>query len=358
MEWFKAIGIVVLYIVLFYLFGSMITLRKENVRPSLSMTLLVGFFVYYILFQIVAIPMMFSLQPLSHLSVVWSGVVMVIGLLSAWNNHKRWKKLWNVRRQSYISSKANLLWWLLIVGVASANVLIVSVIYSSYWDATYYVGNVSYAVYYNSINTINPLHGSVMEYFDLKHCLATYHMHDAVVCQLFRIHPLIETKTIMVIVVTILLNLVYYEFAQFFFPKAEWKRAWMMAFCLLINLCTYTAYTSSSFVLLRTYEGKAIAGAIIAPMLFYWFVQLFLEKENNTFAWTGLFITSWGATAISSSALFLVLSGIGCFMVVHWIQIRRWRIIANSVICMMPSIIVLGCYLLNRLGVLVVPIGR
>ncbi len=358
MEWIKAIGIVVLYFVLFFLFGSMVTFRKEKICPSFSMTLLVGFFMYYILFQIITVPLMFSIQPLNRLSVVWSIVAVIVCVLSIWKNHEKWKRLWDEKIQYYKVTKTNLLWWFAIGGVTLVNVLIVSAIYSSYWDATYYVGNVSYAVYYNSINTINPLHGSVMEYFDLKHCLATYHVHDAVFCQLFQIHPLIETKTIMVIVVTILLNLVYYQFAQFFFTETVWKRAWMMAFCLLINLCTYTAYTASSFVLLRTYEGKAIAGAIIAPMLFYWFLQLFLKKENNTFAWIGLFITSWGAAAISSSALFLVLAGISCFMIIYWIQIRRWSIIINSVICMMPSAIVLGCYLLNRIGWLSVPIGR
>lgn len=358
MDWIKAIGVVGLYLVLFFLFGSMVTFRKEKICPSFSMTIVIGFFAYYILFQIITIPMMFSVQPLNYLTLIWSMVALGVCTVSVWNNRKKWKKLWREKIYSLKTNKRNLAWHLVIAGVTLVNVLIVSAIYSSYWDATYYVGNVSYAVYYNSINTINPLHGSVMEYFDLKHCLATYHVHDAVVCQLFKIHPLIETKTVMVIVVTILLNLVYYQFARFFFAGTAWKYAFMMAFCLLINLCTYTAYTASSFVLLRTYEGKAIAGAIIAPMLFYWFMQLFQRKEDDTFAWKGLFITSWGAAAISSSALFLVLAGIGCFMIVHWLQVRRWRVLVNSVICMMPSAIVLGCYLLNRIGIFEVPIGK
>lgn len=301
---------------------------------------------------------MFTVQPLSQLTAVWTVVALGIVMISAWTNRKSWHQHVCGISKRVDRKKRDVVWWIAIVGIVLANVVVVSTIYSSYWDATYYVGNVSYSLYYDSINTINPLYGTVMEYFDMKHCLATYHMNDAVFCQLFGIHPLVETKTIMVIVITLVLNMVYYRFAEFFFGDVAWKKAMMMGFCLLVNLCTYTAYTASSFVLLRTYEGKAIAGAIIASMLFYWFLQLFLKREEDRFAWMGLFVTSWGAAAISSSALFLVLVGIGCFMIVHWFQVRRWKVIVKSVICMMPSALVLACYLLNRLGLFAVRIGR
>ena len=45
-------------------------------------------------------------------------------------------------------------------------------------------------------------------------------MHDAVVCCLLGLHPLIETKTVMVIVVTIVLNLLYHRFGRRYFKNS------------------------------------------------------------------------------------------------------------------------------------------
>ena len=218
------------------------------------------------------------------------------------------------------------------------------------------MGKFSLSQYKNYIYTINPNYGRLLDSFDIKHCLATYHMNDAVMCRLFQIHPMIETKTIMVVVITILLNLVYGQYAKFFFKENFRARGLFMGFAFLINLCSYTAYTSSSFVLLRTYEGKAITGAIVAILLLYWFLQLWEGAE--TYGWRALFVTAWGAVAISSSALFLVISGIGVFAVLKVWQSKRFREALWCGICMLPAMLMLFCYLVNRLGYLAIPITR
>ncbi len=397
----KCAGILLLYLFLFWNFGKLITSFFHSEKISTGLTLILGFFGYYVLFQVVTIPMMFTMQSLKKLTVLWSITATVICILSIRRNIEWWKynfhKIFDKKGKNnngnseskecqtetdmnnitmenaedlhsdIYPAKKNIIndisvhiasvtdhnsqWWnLLIIIVALFNLVIVSSIYSSYWDATYYVGTVSYSVYSNTINTYNPLSGLQWEELDLKHCLATYHMNDAVFCQLFNVHPLIQTKTIMVIVITCILNLVYYQFAQFFFPESKRKRAMFMGFCLLVNLCTYSAYTASSFILLRTYEGKAVTGAIVSVMLLYWFLRLF--EEDKKFYWAGLFLTAWGAVAISSSAIFMVLAGVGVFTIVYTILQKSWRMLLRGFICMIPAALMLSCYLLNRMGIL------
>jgi hypothetical protein len=360
----KSLIIIILYMTMFFLFGSFVTYgKKKGWCPqdgnSMGMTILLGFFLYYGVFQIVTLPMMFTGQPLHRLTILWTVLACLISVLSVLLHRGEWSRAIQKQRQNRPGDhRSDVFWKVAIVLVILVNIAIVSVIYSNYWDGTYYVGNVSYAVYYDSINTVNPLGGTSLQFFleefDLKHCLATYHVHDAVVCQLFRIHPMVETKTIMVIVITMILNLVYLRLARFFFPDNTESRAFFMGFCLLINLCTYSAYTSSSFILLRTYEGKAIAGAIVAVMLFYWFIRIF--QEEKIFFWWGMFLTSWGAAAISSSALFLVVSGLGIFAVVQWIRTRSFRTVWYTVVCMIPAGLELLIILLYSAGILTVAV--
>ncbi len=356
-NWIKSMIVLCTYFILFFSFGSLITCRKDRGGKSVGLTVLIGFFLYHIIFQIITIPLMFALQPLSRLTLLWTVLALGIVLFSVWKNHKVWGRIFrDLWRNVCGKTVYERLWRLAAVAIVLANVLAVSLIYSSYWDATYYVGSVSYSVYHNTINTINPLLGAAFETFDLKHCLATYHMNDAVFCQLFSLHPLIETKTVMVIVVTILLNLIYSCFADFFFPGNPRAKALFLGFGFLINLCTFSDYTSSAFVLLRTYEGKAIAGAVVAPFLFYWFIRLF--RSAGKIEWEGLFIVSWGAVAVSSSAMFLVPAALGIFAVVQWVRTRHFRVVLCSMACMVPAGVVLACYLLNRLGLLYIYTSR
>lgn len=360
MEYVKILAVVIIYMCLFFTFGSFVTFGKKSDQcsadgNSMGMTVVLGFFLYYIIFQIITIPMMFTGQALHRLSAVWAvlaGGVMASSVLLHWN---RWKKHFLKKRpHRVLKERWEVFWKAAAVLVVLANIMIASAIYSNYWDGTYYVGSISYAVYYDSISVVNPLGGTFvttfLEYFDLKHCLATYHMNDAVFCQLFAIHPMVEAKTIMVIVITIILNLVYIRLSHIFFPENMRSRVLFIGFCLLINLCTYSSYTASSFILLRTYESKAIAGAIIAVMLFYWFIRLF--QEERKFYWIGLFLTSWGAAALSSSALFLVMAGLGVFAVIEWIRTRQVQSFINTVLCMIPAGMELFCILLYDIGIL------
>lgn len=359
-EYVKILVVVVVYVCLFFAFGSFVTFGKKKDEDvpdgkSAGMTVVLGFFLYYIVFQIITIPMMLTGQPLHRLSVVWAVTAGAVTVSSVFLYRKEWKKYFLEKRlQNILNNKQEMLWKTAIVLIVLVNVGIVSVIYSNYWDGAYYVGSISYAVYYDSISTVNPLGGTFLptflEYFDLKHCLATYHMNDAVVCQLFGIHPMVEAKTIMVIVITVILNLVYIRLARIFFPENIRSRALFIGFCLLINLCTYSSYTASSFILLRTYESKAIAGAIIAVMLFYWFIRLFQEERKVD--WRGLFLTSWGAAAISSSALFLVMAGMGVFAVIEWIHTRKVHSFICTIVCMVPAGIELFCILMYDIGIL------
>ena len=361
-EWIKGVLVLILYFFLFWSFGNGFSCILFKRKRSLGETIITGFFLYYALFQVVAVPMMFAQRKLSELVAVWGWLALFLSVSSVLFSAKISriaseaveKKIESERCAGGENSPWKWFWQLVPVGVTAVNIVVVSLIYSNYWDATYYVGNVSFSVYANSINTINPLTGTLLESFDIKHCLTTYHMHDAVFCRLFGIHPLIETKTIMVVVVTILLNLVYYQCGCFFFEENVRAKGLFMGFTFLINLCTYTAYTSSGFILLRTYEGKAITGAIITVFLLYCFLHLWKE-ESRYFRWT-LFITAWGAVAISSSAWFLVIAAIGVFSLGKIGSSGRVREGLRYGICMLPAAGMFFCYMLNRAGILIVPI--
>jgi len=353
-EWVKAAVVIIVYFALFYLFGRLVLSFRGKEKPSVPFAILMGFFAYYSLFQLVTLPLMFTLQPLSLLTGVWSVIVVVVTVVTLF----RLRKTTAVQAETIAAYSVRDLFW---KGVQALVVLVhtavTSVMYFSYWDATFYIGTVSFSVYHNAINTYDPLTGRLLDGFDLKHCLATYHMHDAVVCQLLDIHPLIETKTIMVIVITILVNLAYYCLARKLFKQNEFGVALMMGFCFLLNLCSYSLYTSSSFLMFRTYEGKAITGSLVTAVLFYLFLRLY-EDPRSYWEWGLLTLVSWGAMAVSASAMMLVPTAIMAFAVVLWFRNREWKIFVRAGISMLPCLLSMAIYFLYRVGILYIHAWR
>ena len=219
-ELIKAFLIIVMLFSFFWVFGSVFMRVFVKKKGTVGETFIFGFYFYYIIVQIVTIPFMFAFRKLSELSMVWCLVIvamMVAFVIQRRRTSGNGKKDPVQMRVGREHDGCTWFWMAVPYLVAFANVIIVSVIYSNYYDATFYVGGISFNVHYDSINTINPLTGRLLDELDFKHCFATYHVNDSVICQLFDIHPLIQTKTIMVTVITVILNMVYHQVTKLFF---------------------------------------------------------------------------------------------------------------------------------------------
>ena len=341
------------YVIAFLAFGSLVTQRKEEQPFSYTKSWLLGFFAYHVLFQIIAVPIMFLQYPLSVLTNIWTVVVAAVIFAAALRYGKIWFETGWVRVRGLFG--ADWIQWIPIL-VAGASVVLVSVIYVSFWDATYYVGQVSFSVYTNTINQIDPLSGDWLQVFDLKHCLATYHVNDAVICQRFGIHPLIETKTVMVAVIAWLTNLVYYRLGCRLFQGKKEMVAIFMLLTLVLNVFTYSSYTASSFLMYRTYEGKAITGNVSIPVVIWLLLKLYREGESREL-WQQLLLVAWGSVAIASSAMFLVPAAIAAGAVPYLIWKKCPSMLFRLAMVAAPSMAVFACYILGRIGWLEIAIG-
>ena len=352
----KALSVIASFGVLlisFFSFGSFYTCSKRKDDGfDLCLTLLSGFFIYYIVFQIVAVPMMFMQLPLHILTFAWSGILLVVNVVS----FIKFRLVWIVEGKRLLCRENifQINYWIPAV-ILAANIAFVFFIGRNYWDATYYVGTVSYSVYYDVINTYDPTTGNLLDQFDIRHCLATYHMNDAVFCQLFRVHPLIQTKTIMTVMITILHNVVYYRIGKGVFSDNKKAIACFMFFVAMTVLFTFSDYTASGFALYRTYEGKALAASIIMASLFLAFLYLQREFEKPKW-WIFLLLVSWGAAAVSSSAMILVPAAIAAFVISQWIMKRRVSRVWSFIAAVTPCMAIFILYILNRLGLFVVSI--
>lgn len=339
------IALVFLNFILYFLFGSFVTARISNSDEgmSLPLTIVVGFFLYYSIFTLFCVPVMYRWRPLSMLSNIWAIAVAIIAVVSIILNYKSWKRL-----KLYFDKKL-VLTACIVLTIIEAIIIIYA--YHFTLDAAYYVTNAGTSVETNMMNVYDPYTGDWQDHFQMRYFFATYPIQDSVMCYLFGIHPLMQTKIVMAAVVIILTNLIYVMVGKELFANNANKTFLFLLFATLINFFFITIYTSSNFMITRTYEGKNVLANVIIPMIFYMYIRYLKGKVELFFV--VLFIICFGAPVVSNSANMIVPAALFIFMVPLFIKERKLGILVKTFVCMLPCLVLLLTYIAYVKGVFV-----
>ena len=347
--------------ILYLSFGSLITRgigRKHKEEPCpLLLSLSVGFFFYYFLFFFACIGPMKFYRPLSMLTKIWVPFVIAVVILSTILNYKGWISGIN---RAVLHIMSHPLASLLIIILVAVQAFLVSSTYNFTLDAAYYVANVATGVETNMMNVYDPFTGAWQDHYEMRYFFATYQIQDAVVCQLTHIPALIWTKSVMAITVIVLTNTVYYMIAERLFTyvneenegrkiSKETAVLVMMTFMFMINLTFITIYTSSLFLMTRTYEGKAIVGNLAVIMIFYLFLRM-NDGTLNVRSWLMTFLVCFGAATISSSANMLLPVELTVLFLPMIVRKKKWGMVFKYAACITPGLVFSLIYVLYVKG--------
>jgi len=342
---FKACLAILANLIVYYAFGNMLTCKKDKFR-SPALTMACGFFLYYSLFALFALPIMLTFRPLSLLTRMWVIFTAVVIAASIILKGKSMAAdfdgvLKAVRRHPVLTG-------IIVVAVLIQIVCIVCS-YDFTLDAAYYVANVTTSLDTNMINVYDPFTGAWQDHFELRYAFATYSINDAVVCQLTGIPALVQTKTVMAATVALMVNITYLGVCRTFIKGNAGKLTIMMVAIVWINYTFVTIYTASNFLMSRTYEGKAIVGNLTLVLVFWMFVKL-VEEETPHLYWLMLFIISFGSTTVTSSANMLIPAQFSVIFIPYIIRKKKWSMIWKYLVMMAPALVMLILYILYVKG--------
>lgn len=346
--------------ILYFLFGSLfcsITGQKE--KASASYMILAGFFFYYSLFTLFCVPVMYRWRPLSLLTLLWECAAAFLLVLSVITGYRR---IAAFGRAFLGSIKENSLLYAGLILLTAIELIVVLNAYQFTLDAAYYVANVTTSLRTNSLNIYDPYTGDWQDHFEMRYFFATYPLQDAVMCSIFNIPALLQTKTVMSSVSIILSNMLFYMLARELFGdgKDNHRKIFLMVFFgILINAFFITIYTSSNFLLSRTYEGKSILGNVIIPALLLFGIRLYKSSFKGR-EWLFLFLICFGATVISNSSNMLVPAALGVLfmpVVFTFIWQKNFKeallLFIKTGVCMLPGLILILVYVAYVKGMFV-----
>jgi hypothetical protein len=166
------------------------------------------------------------------------------------------------------------------------------------------------------------------------------------------VHATIVSHVVMPLVLIPLTYLVYYEIGKVLFCETrQGLGMFMIIMCIFQIFGNVSIYTNETFFLTRTWQGKAVAGSLVIPAVFWLLLWIYdgakrsdITVSSNAGLWFLLVCVNMTAGICSSIAVFIVSILIAvtgfCLMLTE----RDFKVLLKLGAACIPNLIYMGIY--------------
>ena len=380
-----AFEIILLFLMLIftpYIAGSIVTRRFDGYGRRVDIAYITGFMIMLALFELIAVPVILNVKYGSFrmLSICFSASVIAVDVIGTYlwlkdrglaGSGKNRLDVWRgSTAESSIpageikkSSIGMRIMWI-IVGAILLYMLYMAVTRSWFdGDDAYYVTQSVITQQTGTMYQIQPYTGGSTS-LDLRHVMAAFTMWIAYMSTACGFHAAVFCHTVLPVFVIPLTELIYYEIAKKLFGRKHNDMVPIfMIFVMLFQIFGSTSiYTSETFLLTRTWQGKSMVANFIFPlMLWLWMEILDIGDDKSEKGvgnpaavndakpapwWVMLFMLSACAGIFSSLAVILCSAFSGLVALMFAVRRHSPRLIVNTLITFIPAVIYAAIFVL------------
>ena len=324
------------------LLGNRLVKYETITVNGIFLSYIFGWVKMFALFQVLAIPFIFLRFSLTTLLIVWlSGILLFLAYYickEAKGYINLIKKKIRIVRPRYLE--------LLAVLLVLFQMFAITFLAHEDADDWFFIGQAVTDLHTNTLLTYVPDTGREWGLFHLRYGFAPFPIFLAVISRLVMIHPLIVGRMIFQIVFLALCYMVYYLLAKEVFGRERDKIALCLIFVSLLNMWgNISVFSSSSFLLFRLHQGKALLANFILPLLIYLLVSYYRENKYNQ---RELLLVMVSSTFVSSTGVALAPMLLGVYALARFARERKCVIIGQTILCSSPNIIIGLAFLMMR----------
>lgn len=216
-------------------------------------------------------------------------------------------------------------------------------------DDSWYVGTSVTTCETGSLFVYSPYSGALLDWANIKdYILSPLPILWAACAKLLGIHPTVFSHNVVPVLVVCFAYAVYFLLGTELLgrKKNSSPDVWyFLVFVSILNLFGYySTRTTGTFLLLRSWQGKAIYCAILLPLLFYYVLKVFKEPTGK---WIfGMFLTSLASCLTCFSAVTLTPLLIGAMCLTYAIAKKDIKVPLKMAVSIVPNVVLLLIYVL------------
>ena len=340
--------------------GAGLAAFVDKQKKSIGFMWIAGYILFTALFQLVAVPLVLiqSRLPFETLGA-FTFLVWVFGALSltaavcggiTWLlKSRKWTKLHALEQPMGRTEKI----CFIVFGVLLLIQLFMAVLLEfGDGDDAYYVVVAVIAESSDTMYQTLPYTGGTTG-LDGRHALAPFPLLIAFFARVAGLHPTIVAHTIMPLIMIPLTYCVYGMIGSKLFKGKKKPLAIFMIFLVILILCgNYSPYTAETFLMIRSWQGKAVVANVIIPsafLLLYMMGERLLENRKiEKSLWFLLFMLVVSACLCSTQGGVLLAVLLGCFGLCLLAVYKKGKLLLPVLICLLPAAAYLGLYLVLR----------
>ncbi len=176
-------------------------------------------------------------------------------------------------------------------------------------DDAYYGVQALTAQQVDTLYRINPYTGRSSP-LDVRHALALFPVWEAFLGTVSGVHATIICHSVAPLMLIPLTYLVYYQIGRTLLKRKDERLSRSLTFLFMALMALWqifgniSLYTTETFFLTRTWQGKSFAGNFIIPTVLWIFLKLY-EDDREKGLWALLFCLNFAGGASSSLAVLL-----------------------------------------------------
>ena len=333
-------------------------LRTEYTR--MPERILFGFFGYFFLFEMLAVPMILLKKPFHLLAAVWPVITCVIALaglvIFIWKLI-RYEKSPRAAATTEIRAATAAV----ILLVAAAAVFSAIQEYNG-WDTSFYLGTMNNTLATDTMYLYDGDTGMACKDIDFHYALSGVYMQFTVWARHLglsaRIVAFWVLRPLCVILSSMIAWLIGFRLSK---KGRRLGGALVTALWLVISFFWRTKYSTGEFLFVRGYEAKGYCANVVLPAIFYAAVMVLLAlqnggREEQNDAFKKLLVATWASVPVSMSAMVSAPAGVAILGVI--VIIRNGRplsTIGKCLLCVLFNLLIIGVYVLRLKNIIMVP---
>lgn len=342
--------LILLVTVVPFLLGMVPVKVMNSFQKTPAMTYLCGWFVSFCVFELVSVPFILLERSFTEVVVVYSIVLAVLLVLSIIYGLDVLKCFWDWKKWN--DSFCKMSWWtrlgwlvvILLVGAQMA----AAILYEYYdGDDAYYIAQSVMTETFDTMYVRDNYTGYIYN-LDIRHALSPTPIYIAWMSRISGVHSAIIAHSVLAPVWLFLMYCVFSQIGKRLLAKnKEWLPLFMIFLIVWYSFGNVSLYTSETFIMTRTWQGKGLLAGIILPALVLSLIYL-ADKKPKPGTWLLLVMTILSAVFASSVSFMLVPTVVGIAAVLIGWQKKSARTVLLMGACCVPCILLAVCYLVMR----------
>ncbi len=329
----------VVFIVL-ELLGMLCTQWKEE-KNTIALNFIVGLFLAFAIFEILAIPCIFTYQKFHVFTGIYAGIILLLCAVSFVINAKKIKEIhWNKKKIP----------WIMVVAIIL--ILFEMFMYVHYAhiddDDAFFVATAVTTLEEDSMYVVNPYTGDAYKEFPARYVLSPFPIWNAFLSKVFAVHPTLFAHTFLPVILVLAAAFIYYLIGMELFEQDSRKTGYFLVFCTLIQMFSgYTRHPQGMVYLVRLWQGKAVLAAILLPACFYVAMRLFWKKSGWR-DWLFCLILMISCCMVSSMGIMLGAISMGLLGILYAIKQKKFKNLLFTGLCCIPNAALAAVYLVIK----------